>query len=667
MPGAESFLNVIIRAKDEASAVFDQVQSNAQKMSGNLKKVADSVAKGMMVMGGAASAMAGLSIKAAADFETGMTRAFMMFGDVSKEQRENLSNLAKTISLETGKSAIECADALWFLGSAGLKASEAGKALAPIMKMAAATGMEAASAGELAMTSMELFGYQAKDTEKVLDILTGGMRASLITMEDLREAFVYAAPTAAQLGMSLEETTATIAALGKAGVRGSVAGTALARVMEGMLDPGSEASQMFQELGISIWRQDGTMRSVIDIINDIVSATEGMTEEQKTMVSTTIFGTRELRAFNAITQVGTDFINDLTAQLKEGGVVQDMFGEYAATSGAKFAQLKAKLEGLSITLGEKLLPVIEPLINSFSKILEKLSPLIEKHGDLIAKVVLVTSALLPLGVALKGVIGIVGSLSAMIPILGGAFTLLTGPVGIIIGAIAGLITIGILVWKNWDRITVFLSDAWNRIKETAVRVFTALKDFFMEWGWAVAGVLLGPIGALGVYILTHWDEVKQKTIEIWNRIVEFFRGIPSRIGRAFSSLTDYLLSPFRTAINALIRGMNWVIDQLNRISVSIPSWVPGIGGKRFGISLPHIPEWQHGGLITEPTLLYGLRSRRPYAVAGEKGPEWVGPAGSIINNFNIRQMVVRSDDDIYRIAQALHELQLRRSRAVGVR
>lgn len=43
-----------------------------------------------------------------------------------------------------------------------------------------------------------------------------------------------------------------------------------------------------------------------------------------------------------------------------------------------------------------------------------------------------------------------------------------------------------------------------------------------------------------------------------------------------------------------------------------------------GVSLD---DYQHGGLIPEPTLLYGLRSMRPYAIAGVAGPERVEPPG----------------------------------------
>jgi TP901 family phage tail tape measure protein len=616
MPGREEELKVRITGEDQLSPVLDRVQRRAESMSARLKKAGQAAARGMMIIGGAASAMAGLSIKAATDFEASMSRALMMFGDISQEQRDNLSQLARTIAVETGTSSRQAAEALWFLGSAGMEASEAGKALGDIMKVVAARGIDAASMGELAMTSMQLFGYEAKDTAKVLNILAGAEASSLINLEDLREAFVYAAPTAAQLGMSLEETAATIAALGRAGVRGSIAGTALARVMEGMLDPTDEARAMLQRLGISIWDQQGRMRSVVEVIKDIEKATRGMTQQQKTMISTTLFGTRELRAFNAITQVSTDFINELTDQLKTSNDVQRQWEDWTQTNAYRLGQLKAKLEDTAISVGEKLVPVLTPLIESFGRILEKLTPLIEKHGALIAKVLLATAVLLPLGLALQVAISAVGGLVTIMSVLPAVFTALTGPAGIAVAAIAALVTVGILVWKNWDTIKETLSSIWNAISSGARAAFEGLKA-------ALAAI--------------------------------------------FKGVLTYMLAPFR----GILELIDKVIGAVRRIPI-IGSRIPGLGAMADLVrtakeAIGRVTYFEHGGLIPEPTLLYGLKSKRPYAIAGERGPEWVGPPGSVNNHFHIRQVTVRSEDDIQKIARALYELQERRARAVGVR
>jgi len=102
----------------------------------------------------------------------------------------------------------------------------------------------------------------------------------------------------------------------------------------------------------------------------------------------------------------------------------------------------------------------------------------------------------------------------------------------------------------------------------------------------------------------------------------------------------------------------------------------GIGGKQIEIpemptaAVPNtvrIPSLEHmaqGGTISEPTLLYGLRSQKAYAVAGEQGPERVTPTAetNITNHFSIAQLVVREEADVDRIAERLYQMQQMRTR-----
>ncbi len=78
---------------------------------------------------------------------------------------------------------------------------------------------------------------------------------------------------------------------------------------------------------------------------------------------------------------------------------------------------------------------------------------------------------------------------------------------------------------------------------------------------------------------------------------------------------DGLGAVIKAPLNAVISLINGAINGLNRISVDIPDWVPGFGGKTFGISIPNIPYLAKGGIIDSPTL----------AMVGEAGKEAVVP------------------------------------------
>jgi hypothetical protein len=180
------------------------------------------------------------------------------------------------------------------------------------------------------------------------------------------------------------------------------------------------------------------------------------------------------------------------------------------------------------------------------------------------------------------------------------------PIGIVILAIGALIAIVVLLVKNWDHVSAFFVTLWDGIKA----LFWKVIDWVKEWGV----LFLGPVG----FIIKYWDE-----------LVEFFKGIPAKIGKAFETVKDFILAPFRAAWAGIETGINWLIGALNKISFKFPPWVPGLGGKEWGINIPTVslPQFAQGGVIPEPTLLYGLKSQRAYAMAGEAGTEYVTPKG----------------------------------------
>lgn len=101
-------------------------------------------------------------------------------------------------------------------------------------------------------------------------------------------------------------------------------------------------------------------------------------------------------------------------------------------------------------------------------------------------------------------------------------------------------------------------------------------------------MLLKGLGAVVDFLdgafTTDWKSV-------WNGIKSFMAGIG-----------DGIVTTFKSAINVIIDAFNYMIKQLNKISVDIPDWVPSYGGKSFGISIPTIPRLAKGGLVSAPTL-----------------------------------------------------------------
>jgi hypothetical protein len=105
-----------------------------------------------------------------------------------------------------------------------------------------------------------------------------------------------------------------------------------------------------------------------------------------------------------------------------------------------------------------------------------------------------------------------------------------------------------------------------------------------------------------------------------------FAAIGDFIGSVFTGIVDLLKSPF----NMLIAGANAVIGGLNAMSITVPSWVPFIGGKELGFSIPEIPMFETGGTVEETGMAIVHKGETITPAKKEQGSEG-GLLGTLSN------------------------------------
>ncbi|HJE92584.1 phage tail tape measure protein [Anaerotignum lactatifermentans] len=153
--------------------------------------------------------------------------------------------------------------------------------------------------------------------------------------------------------------------------------------------------------------------------------------------------------------------------------------------------------------------------------------------------------------------------TAVTSAFGAAMAFLTSPIGLVILAIGALIGIGVLLYKNWDTVKMY-----------AVQ--------------------------LGTFLSGVWNSIS-------TAVGNFINGIKEKFLSGFSALVGIVKAP----INGVISLINGAINGINGISLDIPDWVPGFGGKHFGLMLPTMPLLAKGGFTNGAS------------IAGEAGTEAV--------------------------------------------
>jgi len=252
------------------------------------------------------------------------------------------------------------------------------------------------------------------------------------------------------------------------------------------------------------------------------------------------------------------------------------------------------------------------------KVVSKVIPIFVKVVSVIAKIVKIAGKI-------GSVIAKIGSIvMKVLPIIKTAFTALSGPVGIAIAVIGGLIVAGVALYKNWNMIKQKASEIWTSVKTS----FTNMKDTVIakvtEIWTRVTTTFTNMKNAVVAKVSEIWTGVKTAFInmknsiittatEIWNNVKTIFTNMKdSVISKAseiwtaiktiFGNIKDSIAGAFTGAVNTAISGLNTLIDKVNSIHINIPSWIPGVGGKDIGLNIPQVPALASGGIVTKPTL-----------------------------------------------------------------
>ena len=145
--------------------------------------------------------------------------------------------------------------------------------------------------------------------------------------------------------------------------------------------------------------------------------------------------------------------------------------------------------------------------------------------------------------------------------------------------------------------------AINSVAEFLQEKFPFLGALFSGWAASISAaienikaIFSGMIDFVQNVFTGNWSAA-------WQNIVDIF-------GNLFSMIVNLAKAP----INAVISAINFVLEKINGISVTIPDWVPGVGGQTLGFSLPTIPQLAAGGIVTAPTILEAGEGGEPEVV-----------------------------------------------------
>ena len=313
------YLSGIKSAGDATKDFTGKVGASAAQHKADWATVGQSVT----VAGLAIAAGVGFAVSRFADFDQAMSAASAAT-KASARDLASLRDAAMAAGADTQYSATEAAAAITELGKAGLTTAEIlDGGLTGALSLAASGQMDVAAAAELSAVAMKQFNLAGDQVGHVADLLSAGAGKAVGSVEDMGMALKQSGLVASQTGVSIEETTGTLAAFASAGLIGSDAGTSFKSMLQRLTPQSKEAADLMKELGLSAYDASGQFVGMSDFAGQLQTKLSKLTVEQRNSALATIFGSDAVRAAAVLYDQGSNGIADWTNKVNDSGFAAD--------------------------------------------------------------------------------------------------------------------------------------------------------------------------------------------------------------------------------------------------------------------------------------------------------------------------------------------------------
>lgn len=456
---SKEVINSMRSMGNEAIKAGKQIQSAGKTIT----SVGSTLTKAITVpIAGVATA----AVKTAADFEAAMSEVGAISG-ASAQDLATLTAKAKEMGATTSFSASESAEAMKYMAMAGWKTADMTAGIAGIMNLAAAAGEDLGTTSDIVTDGLTAFGMSAKESGRFADVMAAASTNANTNVTMLGESFKYCAATAGAMGYNIEDISVALGVMANAGIKGSTAGTTLKNVIANMAKPTDAQAAVMQKLGISLTDSSGNMKSFAEVMNNLRTSFNGLSETEKASHATTLAGKESMSGLLTIVNASAADFDKLTEAINgSSGSAEAMAAKMLDNLKGQLTLLKSAVEGIAITIGDKLLPYLKKFVSWVQKAADYINNLSDAQVDSIMKWAAIAAAIPPIIMVFGKVVTMVGTvqrtfgtITKTIANFGGIIGTITSPAGIVIGVLAAIAVAAVLIIKNWDQVKAFLQNA----------------------------------------------------------------------------------------------------------------------------------------------------------------------------------------------------------------
>lgn len=620
---------------------------------GKTAKTAGKIAAGAMAAAATAVATLGTAaVKSAAEYEAQLANVSTLLTGTEAEvaaRTAEIGDQVLEISNRTGVATADLTDGMYQVVSAFGDSADAAAILETAAKSAAAGN--ATTTDSINLLSAVTKGYgdtSAEAVQQAADLAFATVRLGQTSFPELAAGMGKVIPLASTLGLEQEQLWGAMATL--TGVTGSTAEvvTQMKATMQAFLSPSKNMQAALKNMGYESGQallESKGLQGSLDALKDAVGGNE--------LAFAGLFSSVEAQtAVLAMAGNQAENLTSKTAEMYEAtGAANTAFERQTNTLAYDIQMIKNLGANFLTQLGTNILPYVrefaEAALPVVSEALEKIGGYmtgtiipaaetavkwISEHRTLILALAAGIATAVAAYKAYKVAITAYNAVMAVYKVvtaasatgtftLAGAMTALNLPVLAVVAAIGLAVAAGILIYKNWDKIKAKAVELGAKISEVWGNIKTGVSEAVAN----LVSAFQSNFPLLSAYLSGWWESVSaawENVKAIFANIIDFVQNVFAgnwsaawdNIVAIFGNVFGMIVNLAKAPINGVISAINWVLEKINSISVTIPDWVPGVGGKTLGFNIPTIPALAAGGIATAPTLAQIGEGGEPEAV-----------------------------------------------------
>lgn len=471
--------------------------------------------------------IAATSIKVGNEFQAQMSRVQAIAGATGGEL-DKMKAQAIELGAKTAFSAKEAAQGMENLASAGFQVNEIMDAMPGVLDLAAVSGGDVAASSEAMASSLRAFGLEAGQAGHVADVFARAAADTNAETVDMAEAMKYVAPVAHSMGLSLEETAASIGIMADAGIKGSQAGTTLRGALSRIAKPTKAMVKSMDQLGVSFYDANGKMIPLREQIAQLKTATAGLTQEERNRHLVTLYGQNSLSGMLALLDAGPEKLDKMTnALINSDGAAREMAETMQDNLASKIEQMGGAFESAAIVIQQILEPALTKVVGGITKLIEaflNMSPVGQKMVVIFAGMV---AALGPLLLIAGTVVTTMVKLRIAMQFLGPAFMGTMGTIALVVAAFYALVAVFMIAYTKSEKFRNVIDSLAPAIKKgLGVAVEWTAEKLKVLWEWLQKAT----------------EKVKEFGSVISSKVANTLQQFGINLGQAGSSIGSFISS-----------------------------------------------------------------------------------------------------------------------------